>query len=114
MTNKFLEMPFDELQRDVAQNETAPAVYRLVASLIVKAVKSACLHRAGFLFNLIEEDKELNKYLQTVTTSTREQILTKAKEAIKQLEGEIEAGSAKDEKIPPPSEEKEPDARGSD
>ena len=100
MTNRFLSMEYKELEKDIYRNEKAPAVYRLIAGLIIKAVQTSDVARSKFLLELCEEDKDLNKYLQTVNANTREQVLEKARAAIKQLEGEIaEEKSGNDRKL---------------
>ena len=87
LTNQFLAMPSKTLERDIYKNEKVPAIYRLLAGLIIKAINVSDVNRSKFLLELCEEDKDIHKYLQTVSSNTREQVLEKARAAIKQLEG---------------------------
>jgi len=87
LTNQFLAMPSKSLERDIYKNEKVPAIYRLLAGLIIKAINVSDVNRSKFLLELCEEDKDIHKYLQTVSSNTREQVLEKARAAIKQLEG---------------------------
>ena len=80
-------MPSKSLERDIYKNEKVPAIYRLLAGLIIKAINVSDVNRSKFLLELCEEDKDIHKYLQTVSSNTREQVLEKARAAIKQLEG---------------------------